>query len=283
MANLGSSLFRFLLHPDWDRSFKRPSPPPSPPPQLSAVSHPRRQSGGYQNNNSNRSSSISHNSRITNVSPISDENEEAVQRLAQQLHAQLKESKSRHLDCTEVLLPTDLLQRIASDMLEKSEKEPCGIRGCTIFIEFQEEPNNVRRIASLKPDQDCVSTFEFYLTLNSQSSWTSKLPAFLKWVPFCSHRFNGGSEESDSNLSTTENGSIGGHSPAWSLSEDWSLTHVTDIVYFCNCVLCNYIMRLGLSLQWMDGWMRQHELAQVALLNWTQPTTMMMQRLHYDE
>lgn len=139
---------------------------------MATVSHPRRQSGHLNTRI---------NTNATHVSAsINDENEEAVQRLAQQLHAELKESKSRHLDCTEVLLPTDLLQRIASDMLEKSEKEPCGIRGCTIFIEFQEEPNNVRRIASLKPDQDCVSTFEFYLTLNSQSSWTSKLPTFLK-------------------------------------------------------------------------------------------------------
>lgn len=135
--------FSFCSFTDWDRSFKRPSPPPSP-------------------------------------HSASDENVEAVQKLAQQLQQELKEAKSRHLDCTEVLLPADLLQRIASDMLVKSEKEPCGIRGCTIFIEFQEEPNNVRRIASLKPDQDTVSTFEFYLTLNSRSSWTSMLPAFLK-------------------------------------------------------------------------------------------------------
>lgn len=142
---------------------------------MSVLSHPRRQS--HNHNNTRIHTGV--NDAVT-APRIHDENEEAVQRLAAQLHAELKESKSRHLDCTEVLLPNDLLQRIASDMLEKSEKEPCGIRGCTIFIEFQEEPNNVRRIASLKPDQDCVSTFEFYLTLNSQSSWTSKLPAFLK-------------------------------------------------------------------------------------------------------
>lgn len=169
-----------LFSSDWDRSFKRPSPPPSPPAAQMAVSHPRRQHHHHTHSNSPRISNVEEVSGCA----LSDENEEAVQRLAQQLHAELKESKKRHLDCAEVLLPTDLLQRIAGDMLEKSEKEPCGIRGCTIFIEFQEEPNNVRRIASLKPDQDCVSTFEFYLTLNSQSSWTSKLPTFLKWVEY---------------------------------------------------------------------------------------------------
>lgn len=62
------------------------------------------------------------------------------------LQSELRTAKSRHLACTEVLLPFDLLERVASDMIILSEKEPCGIRGCTVYIEFEDEPSNTRYV-----------------------------------------------------------------------------------------------------------------------------------------
>lgn len=111
-------------------------------------------------------------------SPCDDD---AVAQLAQRLQAELRAAKSRHLACTEVLLPADLLNRVAADMVDMSEKEPCGIRGCSVFIEFEDEPGNSRRIASLEVGVNTVSTFELYLTLrHDQTGWTAKLPQFLK-------------------------------------------------------------------------------------------------------
>jgi len=50
-----------------------------------------------------------------------------------------------------------------------------------LFIEFEEEPSNTRRIASLQVDSNTVSTFELYLTIKQdRSGWTSILPQFLK-------------------------------------------------------------------------------------------------------
>ncbi|XP_053689919.1 protein scylla-like [Sabethes cyaneus] len=107
--------------------------------------------------------------------------EDALQALAARLESELRTAKRRHLVCTEVLLPADLLPRIASQMFELSEKEPCGIRGCTVYIEFEDEPDNSRRIATMKTDPTTVSTFELYLTLRQdRSGWTSILPQFLK-------------------------------------------------------------------------------------------------------
>ncbi|XP_058463607.1 protein charybde-like isoform X2 [Malaya genurostris] len=107
--------------------------------------------------------------------------EDALQALAARLETELRTAKRRHLACTEVLLPADLLHRIASQMFELSEKEPCGIRGCTVYIEFEDEPDNSRRIAAMKTDPTTVSTFELYLTLRQdRSGWTSILPQFLK-------------------------------------------------------------------------------------------------------
>lgn len=105
----------------------------------------------------------------------------AVNLLSSLLQNELRQAKSRHLACTEVLLPADLLHRVAVEILKVSEKEPCGIRGCTVYIEFEDEPSNTRRIASLKTDPNTVSTFELYLTLkHDRSGWTSILPQFLK-------------------------------------------------------------------------------------------------------
>ncbi|KAH8379530.1 hypothetical protein KR009_005439 [Drosophila setifemur] len=94
---------------------------------------------------------------------------------------EMRAAKSRHLSCTEVSLPCDLTPSVAREIVRVSEKEPCGIRGCTIYIEFEDEPNNSRRIASIKVDPDTVSTFEVYLTLRQDHrGWTSLLPQFMK-------------------------------------------------------------------------------------------------------
>jgi hypothetical protein len=136
---------------------------------------------------SNNGSSRTSNQQITTEPeppiPIlsTSPHEDALQALTLRLQNELRAAKSRHLACTEVLLPSDLLHRIASEMFEMSEKEPCGIRGCSLFIEFEDEPDNTRRIASLKTDPNTVSTFELYLTLkHDRSGWTSILPQFLK-------------------------------------------------------------------------------------------------------
>jgi RTP801 C-terminal region len=72
------------------------------------------------------------------------EHENALAALSMRLQDELRAAKSRHLACTEVLLPADLLHRVSLDMVRLSEKEPCGIRGCSIFIEFEDEPGNTR-------------------------------------------------------------------------------------------------------------------------------------------
>ncbi|XP_017487590.1 PREDICTED: protein scylla-like [Rhagoletis zephyria] len=105
----------------------------------------------------------------------------AVDDLSLRLLDELRAAKQRNLTCTEVSLPCDLTQRIAAEIIRVSEKEPCGIRGCTIYIEFEDEPNNSRRIAELKLDPEMVSTFEIYLTLRQDHrGWTSLLPQFMK-------------------------------------------------------------------------------------------------------
>ncbi|EDW94110.2 protein scylla [Drosophila yakuba] len=114
-------------------------------------------------------------------SPMSNYDKKAVEELSLRLLDELRAAKSRHLTCTEVSLPCDLTPSVAREIIRVSEKEPRGIRGCTIYIEFEDEPKNSRRIASIKVDPDTVSTFEVYLTLRQDHrGWTSLLPQFMK-------------------------------------------------------------------------------------------------------
>lgn len=68
----------------------------------------------------------------------------AVNELSQRLQAELRAAKSRHLSCTEVSLPWDLTARIAANIIKTSEREPCGVRGCAIFIDFEDETGSAR-------------------------------------------------------------------------------------------------------------------------------------------
>ncbi|XP_065360595.1 protein scylla-like [Calliphora vicina] len=105
----------------------------------------------------------------------------AVNDLSRRLLDELRAAKSRNLTCTEVSIPCDLTTCIASEIIRVSEREPCGVRGCTLYIEFEEEPQNSRRIATLKVDNEMVSTFELYLTLRQDKrGWASLLPQFMK-------------------------------------------------------------------------------------------------------
>lgn len=48
--------------------------------------------------------------------------------LHQRLEEELRAAKRAQLSCGEVLLPPDLLRRIARDVLKMAESEPCGLR-----------------------------------------------------------------------------------------------------------------------------------------------------------
>jgi len=112
--------------------------------------------------------------------------------LADLLAAELRQARARYRLSngqrqrapSEILLPAGILHRIAGDILDASADEPCGIKGCVVYIDFEESKQRngdaKRRIGAVKPSPYTVNTFELYLTLRSHSSWTSKLPLFLQ-------------------------------------------------------------------------------------------------------
>ncbi|EEB11572.1 conserved hypothetical protein [Pediculus humanus corporis] len=112
--------------------------------------------------------------------PEDEADTSVTQALTRRLEDELRAAKSAQLSCGEVLLPSDLLPRIARDVIRMAENEPCGLRGCTLFVSFEASDVH-RKISTIKCDPHTVSTFELYLTLKQDSSsWHSLLPQFLK-------------------------------------------------------------------------------------------------------
>lgn len=60
-----------------------------------------------------------------------------IRAVALRLEGTLRMAKKAHLSCGEVLLPPDLLSRVARDIIRMADTEPCGLRGCMILLNFE--------------------------------------------------------------------------------------------------------------------------------------------------
>jgi hypothetical protein len=125
-----------------------------------------------------------------------------VRAVALRLEGALRAAKKAHLQTSEVLLPPDLLTRVARDILRMAETEPCGLRGCLILLDFEsghssqnstspannnnnptpaDSSSNKRKIGKVKCDAQTVTTFELQLSLREDlAPWYSRLPQILR-------------------------------------------------------------------------------------------------------
>ncbi|XP_023027051.1 protein charybde isoform X2 [Leptinotarsa decemlineata] len=103
-----------------------------------------------------------------------------VEALSKILEGELRKAKRTHLSAGEVLLPNGLTHSIAQDMFQLADTEPCGLRGCILYINFEADEVKTK-LSMVKCDPMTPSTFELYLTLKqSTAGWNSFLPQFLK-------------------------------------------------------------------------------------------------------
>ncbi|CAG9858600.1 unnamed protein product [Phyllotreta striolata] len=105
-----------------------------------------------------------------------------IEALSKRLEAELRTAKRTHLSVGDVLLPNGLTHSIAKDLFYLADSEPCGLRGCTLYIDF--EANDLKtNLSKVECDSSTPSTFEVYLTLKQTTKgWNSFLPQFLKKI-----------------------------------------------------------------------------------------------------
>ncbi|KAJ8979077.1 hypothetical protein NQ317_011478 [Molorchus minor] len=82
-----------------------------------------------------------------------------IEALSRRLEAELRTAKRTHLSVGEVLLPNGLTRSIAQDMFQLADSEPCGLRGCTLYINFEADALRTR-LSTIKCDPTTPSTFE---------------------------------------------------------------------------------------------------------------------------
>lgn len=138
----------------------------------------------------------------TELDAESAELSSTIRAIALHLEGTLRAAKRAHLSCGEVLLPPNLLQHIARDIIRMAESEPCGLRGCLILLSFESghpssassnhqnnSTNNnnnapaatIRKIGKIKCDKNTVNTFELNLLLREDlAPWYSRFTSILR-------------------------------------------------------------------------------------------------------
>lgn len=78
----------------------------------------------------------------------------------------------------EILIPCGQVMQIAHQVMDLARREPCGLRGCVLFISL-EDKNKCQNLVRLVCDPTTVSTFELYLTLKEDTRGWCVFKKFL--------------------------------------------------------------------------------------------------------
>ncbi|GAB6028520.1 hypothetical protein CHUAL_002669 [Chamberlinius hualienensis] len=138
--------------------------------------------------------SLSEQIEFLNSTSSLDEDEDIIstESLIQSIESTLKEcnnnisNKSPEVEengQVEVIYPVDLASRVADEIIRLAEDEPCGLRGCIIYINMEDSKicNKIRRLGKVRCDSTAVSTFEVNLNLKQDSGWARLLPLKGCW------------------------------------------------------------------------------------------------------
>ncbi|XP_041077596.1 DNA damage-inducible transcript 4-like protein [Polyodon spathula] len=105
--------------------------------------------------------------------------ERTCQNLAKMFENCLSRAKKTKLHCSEVLVPETLTRRIARDVLRLSSGEPCGLRGCILYINLEVE-NVCKKLDRIIYDSTVLPTFELTLVFKQDgNAWPSLRDFFL--------------------------------------------------------------------------------------------------------
>lgn len=101
------------------------------------------------------------------------------QQLARMLEACLSRAKRTKLHCSCVLVPEKLTRRIAGQVLRLASGEPCGLRGCILYVHLELD-KGCKRLERIAYDAAVVPTFELTLVFKQDGgTWPSLRDLFF--------------------------------------------------------------------------------------------------------
>ncbi|KAM4053787.1 DNA damage-inducible transcript 4-like protein [Anomaloglossus baeobatrachus] len=88
--------------------------------------------------------------------------------LVTMLENSLYRAKRAKLQCSKVLVPKELTTKVAQEALKLSLNEPCGLRGCIIYV-YLENNSKQEALDTLVYDCSVEPTFELKLVLKQDT------------------------------------------------------------------------------------------------------------------
>lgn len=102
----------------------------------------------------------------------------ACQQLARMFESCLSRAKKTTLHCSSVLVPEKLTRRIAREVLRQAAGEPCGLRGCILFVHLEAD-KVCKQLERVVYDATVVPTFELSLVFKQDGTAWPSLRDFL--------------------------------------------------------------------------------------------------------
>lgn len=90
----------------------------------------------------------------------------------------LSRAKKTTLRCSSVLVPEKLTRRVAREVLRLASCEPCGLRGCVLYV-LLEQDEGWRQLERIACDASVVPTFELTLVFKQDGAAWPSLRDFL--------------------------------------------------------------------------------------------------------
>ncbi|CAG5131363.1 unnamed protein product [Candidula unifasciata] len=100
-----------------------------------------------------------------------------------EIEAAIQEAADKKI-CSQMIYPPDLVSRITSDVLRLSVSEPCGLRGCAIYMILQEK-DRAFKLGTIFGNPLAPPTFEIHLTLKEDDRSWKKLQKVYYTIRGC--------------------------------------------------------------------------------------------------
>jgi len=99
---------------------------------------------------------------------------------------QIKEIVTKSPDCTGIRVTDSIALRIARDIIEAAENEPCGLQGCKVMLTLEDRIGTID-LGNFKPKDGFLCTFEVNVVLNLRTNMIKYFIPFLACMPQTKH------------------------------------------------------------------------------------------------
>ena len=95
---------------------------------------------------------------------------------------QIKEIVAKSPDCACIRISDSVALRIARDIMESAENEPCGLQGCRVLLSLEDRIGRIQ-LGDFKAKEGFLCTFEVNVVLHLRTNAIRYFIPFLACMP----------------------------------------------------------------------------------------------------